>query len=103
MLAGAEDIFIDQLSEVYSMAAVLFVLYTHLTVSDYGSGEGSFEQKLNAIISGHKNDPKNSKLPVNAEILHVLNWALQPDRATRCPDMSTFVNALDNVRRSFNI
>lgn len=101
MLERAEHISYDVLSEVYSLGAVLFTLYTREPLPDYGTKDQKalpLDEKLHCIIEGRKQGFASTNSPPYPELEALLKWAVADDRTQRCPSARELARRLGETR-----
>jgi len=99
MLARQSSIDYDEISEVYSLGAVLYVIFTKQPPVDYGTADHRnipLETKLGRIVEGRI--ALSDSVPT--ELRKVLGWMMEPTRALRCPSATAAVKALQDAVRA---
>ncbi len=86
----------DIISEIYSVAATLFVLYTNKTVMDYDH-KPSLNEKWQIIATGTPRTFKEVEAEAFPELEAVLQACLVPDRDKRMADLSEVIMALEDI------
>ncbi|MBT4207044.1 protein kinase [Candidatus Woesearchaeota archaeon] len=100
MLGKKDNILLDEISEVYSLATVLFTLYTGKTSTFYGSDNLksiSFEDKLKRVSEGNHNSFSKLNIPAFPNLEKLFCYALQVDRKKRCSSVKQFREELEQI------
>lgn len=100
MLENNVNIPLDFLTEIYSVASVIFFLYTGKTSTYYGSYDYKniqMEKKLMCIAGDKRNTFKHAGAEPFPELESILSWCLEADRSRRCPSIESAVEEMQKI------
>ena len=97
-LSGSSPVRYDEQAELYSLASVIFFLYTGQLSADYGNGGMiSLEEKRKRVAQGRRNTLADVGAEPWDDLEHTLEKCLAADRRERYSDVAEAALALRHV------